>query len=778
MVPNTGAVVFLACVLGFFYWGFLSGRCFIWEDTLTQFYPYVNYFARSIHSGRLPLWFPGVHDGMPFYCDPQSSVFYPLQWLLIPFVRDDRLPFMVYQRYIVLHYFLGGVFMYAFLRQLRFRPIPALTGAIVFCLSGFASLHLVNFVIVQVYVWLPLQMLCVHRFSSTRSRWVWLGLVGTMLMSLLAGHQQTTVYCWYLVIAYWLYRGCSAGRNDASNWRTRLVRVVVREMPKLVGTFALVFALGAILLVPATQNWLHTGRAHPQFENVADTSLPYNQLLTLLVPNFFGRTQAKTADQFWGYDPQSWSVIHNPSITGLPGYWEYWEFGAYAGQISWLALLVVLSNWKRIDDRRTAGFFLTVWVLGTWFMLGRYGGLFQVLYHVLPGASLFRGPAKMACVVTFAGATLSAYVVDHVSRPCRTLRAWSLFVTAAAGLCLVLMLLTAGNHLPVGLRELDRLSWARNETVFAVAVAVACAVAILCALRLATRWMRILSLGVIPLLCFADFCHAYRFFQDGYAKPDEVYTDDDALLVQLQRYRDQFGPVRFGQFVGDKITENLSTARNDAFFHDCLEVPEGYTSFYLDSIAKFRSISNVFAKVDIQNIKVIMEEDATGAYYLGTRSTAFLRATFFSRARCFDSREALLEALERGQIDWHKEVAVSDPFRTELPGVMERASGTNADDEVRFESITPESYSVAYNVKRPGVVLVSEAFYPGWVTEDERVRLIEVFGAFQGLVIPEPGQGRVRVHFSPPALKWGSAITLLGIVVCAVLVSGKRPWTG
>ena len=106
MVPNTGAVVFLACVLGFFYWGFLSGRCFIWEDTLTQFYPYVNYFARSIHSGRLPLWFPGVHDGMPFYCDPQSSVFYPLQWLLIPFVRDDRLPFMVYQRYIVLHYFL------------------------------------------------------------------------------------------------------------------------------------------------------------------------------------------------------------------------------------------------------------------------------------------------------------------------------------------------------------------------------------------------------------------------------------------------------------------------------------------------------------------------------------------------------------------------------------------------------------------------------------------------------------------------------------------------
>jgi hypothetical protein len=411
-------------------------------------------------------------------------------------------------------------------------------------------------------------------------------------------------------------------------------------------------------------------------------------------------------------------------------------------------------------------------------MLGRYGGLFQVLYRVLPGASTFRGPAKMACVVAFAGAALSAYLIDVVSRPCRTLRAWSLFVPAAAGLCLVLLLSTPARHLPVSLREPDRLSWAQNDTLFEVAVAATCAVAIVCALRLAKRWMRIVSLGVIPFVCFADFSHAYGSFQHGNVNPDEVFASTDPLLLMLQRYREQFGPIRFGQFVGNKITENLYTARNDAFFFDCLEVSEGYTSFYLDSIAKFRSISNVFAKIDIQNIKAVMEVDPTGALYLGTRSTAFLRPTFFSRVRCFDSREALLDALDRGEIDWHKEVAVSDPLRSTLPQGAEQAPGTNADDEVRFESITPESYSVAYNVKRPGVILISQAFYPGWVTDDQRIRLIEVFGAFQGLVIPEPGRGRVRVDFSPPALKWGGAITLLGMIVCTVLVFGKRQGTG
>ena len=109
--PDAVAIAILALVLGLFYWRFLAGRSFIWDDTLTEFYPGANYFAASIRAGRFPLWFPGVHDGQPFYSDPQMAVFYPLQWLLIPFVQNGRLPFLTYQGYIVLHYLLGGLFL-------------------------------------------------------------------------------------------------------------------------------------------------------------------------------------------------------------------------------------------------------------------------------------------------------------------------------------------------------------------------------------------------------------------------------------------------------------------------------------------------------------------------------------------------------------------------------------------------------------------------------------------------------------------------------------------
>ncbi len=329
----------------------------MWDDTLTQFYPGVNYFAKSVQGGRLPLWFPGGRDGSPFYSDIQVGGFYPAQWLLIPFVHEGRLPFVAYQRYIVLHYLLGGLFLYAFLKRLKFSPIAAVTGALVFCFSGFSSLRIASFTMFQAFAWLPLQLLFVHRLTSDRRRLSWLGLVGATVASLLAGFPQVTLYCWYLVTAYWLYRCYGVRREEGSSARMAARQVAGRDLPRIVGTFVLVFGLAAVMVVPGAQNWWRTARPSRSFEALADSSLPYDQLLTLFVPNFFGTSQsAGSPEPFWGFDPHSQTVRLNGSIHAGPGYWQYWEFGAYSGQIFWLALLLVLFNWRRIEDKRGSGF--------------------------------------------------------------------------------------------------------------------------------------------------------------------------------------------------------------------------------------------------------------------------------------------------------------------------------------------------------------------------------------------------------------------------------------
>jgi hypothetical protein len=777
LAPDTIAIAVLVSVLAVFYWGFLTGKSFIGDDTENQFYPGVNYFAKSIQSGRFPLWFPGVHDGQPFYSDPQMAVFYPPQWLLIPFVTGGRLPCLVYQRYIFLHYVLGGLFMYVFLRQIKRSPIAALCGALVFCLSGFASLRIVNFVMMQVYVWLPLQLLCVHHLTTGKTRWAWPTLVVAMVMSLMAGHQQTTVYCWYLVIAYWLCRDWHERRGCEQDWWTALRQVIGRGLPKMLGTFALVFGIGAVMLLPAAENWLRTVRSHQSFDAVADTSVPYHQLLTLLVPNFFGLTQPiESPVPFWGFDVHSWTVTHNGPVGAATGFWQYWEFGAYAGEIFWVALALVLFNWRHIEDKFTVGFFVAVWVGAVWFMLGRFGGLFQLLYHVLPGASVFRGPAKMSCVATIAAAILTAYAVDLVRHRVGPIRWWPALLPVAGCVCLVGVLFCAGGqHLAEGFRNPNWLNWSRRETAFALEAGAICSLAALGVIRARRQWLQTLCLCIIPFVTVADFYHAYGAFHRNPVSPDTGYPQSNGLLSVLEGFRQRLGPFRFGQISDGRLTEEIVMLPNLAYFHDFLEVPEGYTSFCLESVSDFRNITNEEAKIALQNIRLALERDPEGKDWIGQRTNSFPRAKFFSRVRRYESRATLLKAVENDEIDWRNEAAVCDlPATVDLSHWATNTQPAAVSDEVQFESGTPESYSIHYHLSRPGIIFVSEAYYPGWGAMDPRLKLVEVFGAFQGLVVPEAGQGDVVVRFSPSVARWGCAISLLSCAVFALLVIRKR----
>ena len=656
--PDAIAIAVLAAVLIFFYWGFLTGRSYMWDDTLMYHYPVVNYFAKSIQAGRFPLWFPGIHDGEPFYSDPQISVFYPPQWLLVPFVKNGRLPFVVYQRYIVFHYLLGGLFLYAFLRRIRLDATAALMGATVFCLSGFASLRISTFVMMQVAVWLPLQLWCVERVVSGENRWDRAALIGAMLMCLLAGHQQTTIYCWYLVVAYWLFRRYSQYREQGSDCTLAIRKTVTGDWAKLLGTFALVAGLGAVVMVPAAQNWSLTEKSNLTYDIKSDMSLPYDQLLTLFVPNFFGETKSLDSPApFWGYDPHSVTLVRNGPVNSQPGYWQYWEFGVYTGLVFWIVLPLALFNWATLKNRQIVGFFSTVWVLAIWFMLGRYGGLYWVLYHSLPGVSLFRAPARMASLATFSAAVLVAYSVDTLRRNGRGLRCWPVFLSVAVCAGLALILFFGLGHWSSALRHPERLHWAQSETLFALVVGTIAACAAIVAVRIRQSWAGQVCLCILFLVTVADFHHAYGSFQQGSANPDAAFPETDKLLPLLQDYRENRGPFRFGQTNRGKISEEIATFRNLPFFHDFLEVPEGYSSFYLDSVKSFSAITNENAKIAIQNIVVSMDRDAAGKDWLDTHTNSFPRVKFFPRVRHYDSRVALLGALEGGQIDWRHEAA-------------------------------------------------------------------------------------------------------------------------
>src|SRR5438105_4663656 len=111
-----------ALALGYFWRPLLSRGVWVPQgggDLASFLYPMFVFAARSLAAGRVPLWNPNVHAGMPFAADLQSGLFDPLNWPA--FARGASFGYRDLEAAVLVHYPLAGVFTYLFARDLGLR---------------------------------------------------------------------------------------------------------------------------------------------------------------------------------------------------------------------------------------------------------------------------------------------------------------------------------------------------------------------------------------------------------------------------------------------------------------------------------------------------------------------------------------------------------------------------------------------------------------------------------------------------------------------------------
>ena len=354
-------------------------------DGMAEFYPWRMFAAETLRSGFLPLWNPHQFCGTPFAANAQSAVLYPLNlvFCVLPVARAFGVS-------VLLHLFLTGGFLYAFLRSpaLGLGRGAALLGAVAWqmCHWQVVWLELPTFLCVS--CWLPLALLLVDRAAErpTARRAAALGLcLGVML---LAGHLQIAFYCLALTTAYAVFRIVPRLKT---HWKPLAGAALLAA--------ALLLGLAAPQLLPSVELSRMSHRAGgavtlAAYAGYVRLAVPPIHLATLFAPGFYG---SPTRGTYWGV-----------GTNGGPG--AYMENALYGGVLPLLlAIFALITTWR---TQPAARFFAGAALAALLLALGT--PLNGILFFGLPGWAQTGSPGRILVLWSFCLPVLAAVGLDSL----------------------------------------------------------------------------------------------------------------------------------------------------------------------------------------------------------------------------------------------------------------------------------------------------------------------------------------------------------------------------
>jgi hypothetical protein len=713
------------------------------SDVLPGHHPYRILQLRSLAEwGRIALWDPTAFGGAPLISDPQSGIYYPLNWLNLLAPGEEG--FASYSWTVLIHLLIGALGMTWWLGRQGFGGPARVAGALVFSLSGKWLFHVLwkGHIIFLPIVWLPWQLGLIDdiaRRPNARS----ISLLALSLALMIVGcHPQLLLYALILVGAYAGWAALRALRGRAER--------PLRVLGGLALAGALALALSAAHLLPILDGMADFSRgAGFDYAEVVRRSLELEQWIGFLV------------------------AIPLPTEPHAVIFVSALSFG--------------LSVFALLDQRRRghAIFFAAITLFFLWYGLGDGALLYRVLFDHVPGFSLFRIPNRALLILGLPFAWMSAAGLGALCEaPATPARRW-----AAAGLCAL------GVGLALALRSAD-----------AGVAAAALTLPLLCLTPIRARLGGTLAWGVTALLFVELALFASRWVQVRPAETALGHNPvAERLRGPMGRERVYaFNQNRSGDFSSLPITyvtrAGIESLRgfNPLIPYDTvryLQVGAGganETSRHATTIVTFPIASR--AHLDLFNVRWIVTNhplDVAGlalrerfddlqlyhfqsrfpltlvaSTYLYENLEVLPRAALVRDARHAKDFDAALAAIP--EIDPRRVVLLEDAEAVgRHPGEFTPVAVEHRGDELLM----------ALDAGGGGYLLVSEVFLPGWQAEvdGEPTSILRANALFRALQLG-PGQHRVRMFYRPRAVGPGQAISLAGLVVMALGIGlGGRP---
>jgi hypothetical protein len=741
-------------------------------DLIQQFYPWADYFKRSVREGRLPLWNPYNYLGTPFFANPQTALLFPLTWLhlLLPLRYSFSL-------ILLLKLTISLLGMYYWLRSLRLSPKASLLGSFVFSLS-MNTVSSLAFPYSNVTILFPWALLSLKSLLEipTRKGFAWLTIALALIV--FAGQPQSALPAFLALILY------------------TLLVVAVRRATAVQRLCPVAAAFLLAGLITAIQ-WI------PSFAYVAESMVPYGPriikstypfeigtLLTLLIPDFFGSI---LRGDYWGF----------------PGY----HYTAFYSSI--LAVILVPFAFKSTRLRTDPGllFPALTGLLALGVILGT-----PPLENLLdiPGFDLLRRH-RFSFLLIFCLSELAARGADSIFRD-DWQRRTKLALLGTTTVAMLVAALFGFWRFREFLEQLDPAEMTVSATLRAgVLVLAGGAICIL----MKNRWT---SLGLVVML-FLDLAlvshglnprgSASSLFPPSelarhLTKEDErprifsfhpVFNPNTAMVYGLQdvrgydvitprrlfRYMQKIDPGLGNLFVWLNRFERQGThswtlmqeAVEDAFERhgDALKSYFQSDSYWTVGISKVENR----ALFDLLQIEYILGPPAKGL-------SGFQSIPSSGPIRLLSNPEAIRSKL---YFDWKEtnesraltsmndlDLEQTAVVETSIPSPHQNPVTTETSLQTLHREFERSRYLVESD--HPTVLVEFERFSPGWKAVLNNTQKVDVFPAhsiFRAVFIPA-GKHEVEFRYEPDSLRYGALLSAAGLLLFLISLLGNLPKVG
>jgi hypothetical protein len=727
-------------------------------DAKNQFFAFFRFLASAIHSGHTPFWNPYHYGGHPSVADPQSLIFAPAFVLWAYF--DPAPTFRTFDLIVYGHLLVGGLAV----GGLGWRagwPLPAaLLAAVVFMFGGPAAGRLQHTGIILSYALFPLALLlalvALQRCSVCAG--AAFGVVAAMLA--LGRNHEALLLCFVLAAVI-------AGQIASAN---NLPAYLRQRAPVLATMFMVGAALLAVPLLLTLQFASLSNRPGVPLEKALEASLYPANLASLAVANVLGSLGSTLT--YWG-----------PNFDTLP------EVGATDRSFNYLFVGVattIIVLWFGIAGgwtlRRGTRLLSAVLLAAVLYTLGRYTPLYTLAFKYVPGVDLFRRPIDGTFVMVAVIALLAGqFLADYVRKGLPDAAAWPTALVAASAFGVLAW--------AIAFSAASQRGWSAALEVMK-ALPLAALVIVLLARGARSPQARVTAAACVAAVATAEllWCNtASTLNAEGpayYSVLQQPAGADAQALAVLEREiesRHRQGERPRVEIVGvSGPWQNLAMARG-------LEATNGYNPLRIGSYDRLVSPGETTHIVDqrmfppsfdgydcalarelgleylvlgrpIEEVPHLARRPVTEVLLSGPKMWIYRlrgaepRVKFISRVLVADTNAQAQAGQFRLNTGSETAVIASDtqPSRSYWPGtISQEYNGSRS----RILSWSQDRVEVEIESSQPGVLILHETYYPGWIAEvDGRpARILRANVLFRGVEVSE-GRHVVVFRFAPFAL--------------------------